>query len=86
MQLKDLLLKKRDRQVPHKSIMLRLIFCFVNAFLFAATAIPFRAKVTAHEYISKGNLSRLLQQNLCIHKNSRAVGKRSRVTCLFFVA
>ncbi len=61
-------------------------FCFVNAFLFAATAIPFRVKVTAHEYLSKGNLSRLLQQNLCIHKNSRAIGKRSRVTCLFFVA
>ena len=36
MQLKDLLLKKLDRQVPHKSVMLRLIFCFVNAFLLAA--------------------------------------------------
>ena len=35
MQLKDLLLKKTDSQVPHKSVMLRLIFCFVNAFLFA---------------------------------------------------
>ncbi len=27
MQLKDLLLKKTDSQVPQKSVMLRLIFC-----------------------------------------------------------
>ena len=57
------IVEKTDSQVPQKSVMLRLIFCFVNAFLFAT-----RGQLV----LSDSDRAAFVAEKHCLHNENKA--------------